>query len=281
MPQRSRRSKTSGMDSRQPLRSRRLLASKKQTPFSVWYTPAPLFMPCSVATPQRSRRLSASGIAGRMGRSRISGPASKKQTPFSVWYDYAIQFEGGPHIMPQRSRRLSASGIGLGILKWEDIFAPQRSRRLSASGMQGGIETCQTGTAPQRSRRLSASGIPAVRRRAAGAGFASKKQTPFSVWYSRHASADVHAGIVASKKQTPFSVWYGEGGGGAAFLGECLKEADAFQRLVFSHAAQLPRYGSRLKEADAFQRLVYEGFRIAMRLLGMPQRSRRLSASGI
>ena len=85
--------------------------------------------------------------------------------------------------MPQRSRRLSASGIGLGILKWEDIFAPQRSRRLSASGIR------------QREHRA-------------------------------------RAAVRASKKQTPFSVWYSSARAGTGRRTECLKEADAFQRLV-------------------------------------------------
>ena len=61
----------------------------------------------------------------------------------------------------------------------------------------------------------------------------------------------------ASKKQTPFSVWYtGRIGGALAGHGR-LKEADAFQRLVLGEGV------GRGVELDA------------------PQRSRRLSASGM
>ena len=83
-----------------------------------------------------------------------------------------------------------------------------------------------------------------------------------------------------SKKQTPFSVWYGTGDGRAPAPPATLKEADAFQRLVFEsvQSRQLSRFPQRsrrlsasgmrsslliglprfsaLKEADAFQRLV-------------------------
>ena len=61
----------------------------------------------------------------------------------------------------------------------------------------------------------------------------------------------------ASKKQTPFSVWYPPG-------------ADSRQSR-----------STRLKEADAFQRLVYVHLRRVWREVQLPQRSRRLSASGM
>ena len=64
-------------------------------------------------------------------------------------------------------------------------------------------------------------------------------------------------GASASKKQTPFSVWY----------------------------APLPRthlrLGNGLKEADAFQRLVLTDERTLIIEVVVPQRSRRLSASGM
>ena len=61
----------------------------------------------------------------------------------------------------------------------------------------------------------------------------------------------------ASKKQTPFSVWYPSMNRTAGAGRRCLKEADAFQRLVSrQHDRALVRYQS-LKEADAFQRLVF------------------------
>ena len=61
-----------------------------------------------------------------------------------------------------------------------------------------------------------------------------------------------------------------------------LKEADAFQRLVCGVTAwQDTSSPSSLKEADAFQRLVCET-PLARRVQpSFPQRSRRLSASGI
>ena len=39
---------------------------------------------------------------------------------------------------------------------------------------------------------------------------ASKKQTPFSVWYGMDGAMYIR-GTNASKKQTPFSVWYENG----------------------------------------------------------------------
>ena len=134
---------------------------------------------------------------------------------------------------------------------------------------------------------------------------ASKKQTPFSVWYSeplrctwdgtmslkeadafqRLVSAAARrlwsrttclkeadafqrlvcartrlclcqAGGAASKKQTPFSVWYSDGRFNPCCAPDGLKEADAFQRLVCPAACRCRPSNSCLKEADAFQRLV-------------------------
>ena len=68
---------------------------------------------------------------------------------------------------------------------------------------------------------------------------ASKKQTPFSVWY-RLVEGRLEIGVPASKKQTPFSVWYARRQRDVRL--DCprsLKEADAFQRLVLS--AHSPR----------------------------------------
>ena len=161
--------------------------------------------------------------------------------------------------VPQRSRRLSASGMlaGRGACR-SRLDVPQRSRRLSASGIRNPRLCARSRIRPQRSRRLSASGM----RRGGGLGTlrrhgASKKQTPFSVWYrsappapapmmplpqrSRRLSASGMAMECvfavpenrASKKQTPFSVWYQLSPGGWSPLPPpCLKEADAFQRLV-------------------------------------------------
>ena len=158
VPQRSRRLSASGI-----LRSRRAVvdshqASKKQTPFSVWYAP----MTC----PEQREH-----------------SASKKQTPFSVWYKKARLVRGCACEPPQRSRRLSASGILAASDRRAAQFAPQRSRRLSASGIPQVAPTETAGEQPQRSRRLSASGMDSGGRAVRAIHCTSKKQTPFSVWY--------------------------------------------------------------------------------------------------
>ena len=63
----------------------------------------------------------------------------------------------------------------------------------------------------------------------------------------------------ASKKQTPFSVWYPQAPIGKSWAqSPGLKEADAFQRLVYGQSARAPLpLDYRLKEAEAFQRLVF------------------------
>ena len=88
-----------------------MVASKKQTPFSVWYAtpaqPTEVKRTClkeadafqrlvstlrrvgavvHLRPPQRSRRLSASGMRNAEEANRDDHNASKKQTPFSVWY---------------------------------------------------------------------------------------------------------------------------------------------------------------------------------------------------
>ena len=110
--------------------------------------------------------------------------ASKKQTPFSVWYAAFTRSAMSSPESPQRSRRLSASGIWRTRRSPSARTSPQRSRRLSASGMSSSPVSpgCRSNT-PQRSRRLSASGIHGRRREGEPNPRASKKQTPFSVWY--------------------------------------------------------------------------------------------------
>ena len=185
-----------------------LRASKKQTPFSVWYG--------AVVVRRRPRlsRLKEADAFQRLvfvvvERRRLRGRrASKKQTPFSVWYN------------PDRD----GGAPTLGGLKEADAF----QRLVFDSGASGCLASCQ----PQRSRRLSASGIPAPR-------------------------PDGLCRRVASKKQTPFSVWYLQASAIALWAQVGLKEADAFQRLVSMVVAAAPlRFFSGLKEADAFQRLV-------------------------
>ena len=70
---------------------------------------------------------------------------------------------------------------------------------------------------------------------------------------------------------------------GAAWRRQCapLKEADAFQRLVSLPRGRRGGLPHPLKEADAFQRLVSNSVWYARRSASDPQRSRRLSASGI
>ena len=97
------------------------------------------------------------------------------------------------------------------------IRPPQRSRRLSASGIAPFARIWRCGDTPQRSRRLSASGIDAE------GGGSGQQSTP-------------------SKKQTPFSVWYRTSPRRKMNGGGPLKEADAFQRLVYGcERTQSPR----------------------------------------
>ena len=87
---------------------------------------------------------------------------------------------------------------------------------------------------------------------------ASKKQTPFSVWYSSSAR-DCRKVVFRLKEADAFQrlVFVSRVFGGD--FGAGLKEADAFQRLVSVCAATARTPSSRLKEADAFQRLVLGG----------------------
>ena len=183
--------------------------------------------------------------------------ASKKQTPFSVWYP--------------RHTRSHASGS----------FTPQRSRRLSASGIGGEARVRLSYLGPQRSRRLSASGIPDRELTATLDITASKKQTPFSVWYGRPKGRMLPWDI-ASKKQTPFSVWYAAPFPEPPAREPCLKEADAFQRLVY-----YPETPTRFpcspasKKQTPFSVWYTEEAGVPFIAPFTPQRSRRLSASGI
>ena len=171
----------SGMPSVYPLVPN---ASKKQTPFSVWYQG--IFYGCQhqLSLPQRSRRLSASGMPQHKEKSVPNNlGASKKQTPFSVWYSamFALFTKA---LRPQRSRRLSASGMR------------RRCRRSWRPSWR-----LKEADAFQRLVFENASGV------IDDAFNASKKQTPFSVWYATEPLIAWH-GIEASKKQTPFSVRY-------------------------------------------------------------------------
>ena len=116
-------------------------------------------------------------------------------------------------------------------LRVYQVVVPQRSRRLSASGIGSGKST------PARASRL-------------------KEADAFQrlVYDFREMLANAH--LTASKKQTPFSVWYWRCTPALARRRCCLKEADAFQRLVLEGDAHIRGVDSRLKEADAFQRLV-------------------------
>ena len=113
------------------------------------------------------------------------------------------------------------------------------------------------GFLPQRSRRLSASGIRALALAVHPRAGASKKQTPFSVWYARRRGRVVGC-RQASKKQTPFSVWYAARE--RARARESNRTPQRSRRLSASGmppSADHPRLVAvRLKEADAFQRLV-------------------------
>ena len=80
---------------------------------------------------------------------------------------------------------------------------------------------------------------------------ASKKQTPFSVWYARRICV-IRKHRAASKKQTPFSVWYPLPITDIIDLRIGLKEADAFQRLVFALITDNPQYGLASKKQTPF-----------------------------
>ena len=208
MPQRSRRSKASGM------RARGHVDAGENYP------------------PQRSRRSKASGIldAGQLIADRVN--ASKKQTLESVWYILTLFRTTTRTSSHQRSRRSKASGI---ILVRREVVAqliglkeadarkrlvlPRRSGtvartlRLKEADARKRLVFTKGGSSlpakkwPQRSRRSKASGI----------------------------DRDVHrarAGRVASKKQTLESVWYAAYAGTAYACLACLKEADARKRLV-------------------------------------------------
>ena len=109
---------------------------------------------------------------------------------------------------------------------------------------------------PQRSRRLSASGIPDSAKAPSAAPHPQRSRR-LSASGMRHPLVGFVKTYAPSKKQTPFSVWYPS----------------------FSLRAALPT--SALKEADAFQRLVLICGQPRVRYTRNPQRSRRLSASGI
>ena len=109
---------------------------------------------------------------------------------------------------------------------------------------------------------------------------ASKKQTPFSVWYrsdggvrtsgqARLKEADAFQRLVcaalptdaefqpfASKKQTPFSVWYKQIEADAFSRPAASKKQTPFSVWYPSGTANARGGRIRLKEADAFQRLV-------------------------
>ena len=147
-------------------------------------------------------------------------------------------------------------------LRLEGAVGPQRSRRLSASGMRRPRAALVYPLTPQRSRRLSASGM---RGRVGGAPNLA----------GRLKEADAFQRLVYRE----LAGYYGRRVG--------LKEADAFQRLVYEVRNQIERervhYGRRvgLKEADAFQRLVCDSRPCHADSDCTPQRSRRLSASGM
>ena len=232
------------------------LASKKQTPFSVWYP-------------------------DERGRARRFRRASKKQTPFSVWY-----------ALDRLDRLRDSQG-----LKEADAF--QRLVLRPVGRLIGAYSRLKEADAFQRLVCWTA------RKSCRDGRRASKKQTPFSVWYPnpppmsesvgrRLKEADAFQRLVskllerslaaahhASKKQTPFSVWYWFEGFPLTNGRLGLKEADAFQRLVCNPRLEVRRRSPSLKEADAFQRLVSAAPRKSSPKGKSPQRSRRLSASGM
>ena len=91
--------------------TRALLASKKQTPFSVWYEREARREDQAVQEPQRSRRLSASGIRQPCNAERRPGNL-KEADAFQRLVCPSRAPPSGRCFAPQRSRRLSASGIG-------------------------------------------------------------------------------------------------------------------------------------------------------------------------
>ena len=161
-------------------------ASKKQTPFSVWYEDELDFIDVATPVPQRSRRLSASGIgSGATNHPRGILNASKKQTPFSVWYPntprrsrsagdcaskkqtpFSVWYKGRQRQWTGRYYPASKKQTPFSV--WyrsvracgaSAINGPQRSRRLSASGISTTELSWSCASSPQRSRRLSASGM--------------------------------------------------------------------------------------------------------------------------
>ena len=162
------------------------------------------------------------------------------------------------------------------------IFTPQRSRRLSASGMRTARKTRGRSWMPQRSRRLSASGIRTPRRAYPWEREASKKQTPFSVWYeyllrgdgvlpdepqrSRRLSASgmrqnralVKGAFAVPQRSRRLSA---SGMPPVCMLTSGVYEPQRSRRLSASGirmgSTRSPTPSSSLKEADAFQRLVW------------------------
>ena len=187
VPQRNRRLSASGIVNRYLRQFRGIGASKKQTPFSVWYH-------------ARSRLEVAASVRGLKEADafqRLVSALNADCTP--------------PQIpLPQRSRRLSASGMRFTCRNSFFSSRPQRSRRLSASGIWGG-RTAPRGTpahlkeadafqrlvcASPAATHSSLRGLKeadafqrlvfgAVGLRRGGRRRTSKKQTPFSVWYRR------------------------------------------------------------------------------------------------
>ena len=85
---------------------------------------------------------------------------------------------------------------------------------------------------PQRNRRLSASGMAVNARGDSWARTSLKEADAFQRLVWNRGEAVCREGQEASKKQTPFSVWYAAPFPEPPAREPCLKEADAFQRLV-------------------------------------------------
>ena len=83
----------------------------------------------------------------------------------------------------------------------------------------------------------------------------SKKQTPFSVWYrtERDTPRRLLRSPQRSRRLSASGIDLPPGTKGE---GAYLKEADAFQRLVYAGGCSRSAVWRDLKEADAFQRLV-------------------------
>ena len=207
--------------------------------------------------PQRSRRLSASGIDWRDAFKPELIHTSKKQTPFSVWYVNSRAVRGGAFYEPQRSRRLSASGMDDRKAGCSHGILPQRSRRLSASGINGGgWAVARQVSASKKQTPFSVWYDSLLLRPMASGRNASKKQTPFSVWYAR-ASERRPRTWEASKKQTPFSVWYAEPPHVSPSALSASKKQTPFSVWYAQEGGDKGNKGlGSLKEADAFQRLV-------------------------